>query len=106
MKICVCLSLALQVSKLKSHVDLHVCVRQRMSPEPSVLRVSYNIGVSILRQDPLENILDIFGRIFLNYFFESSWKNVRNDTTFVRMRSGDLLRDEKMSKKGTSLRQV
>ena len=30
---------------------------------------------------------------------------MKNDTTFVRMRSGDHLGDAKMSKKGTSLRQ-
>ena len=29
---------------------------------------------------------------------------MKNDTTFVRMRSGDHLEDVKMSKKGTSLR--
>ena len=28
---------------------------------------------------------------------------MKNDTTFVRMRSGDHLEDAKMSKKGTSL---
>ena len=52
---------------------------------------------------PLEAILVIFGRIFL---FESSWKKMKNDTTFVRMRSGDHLGDAKMSKKGTSLRRI
>ena len=31
---------------------------------------------------------------------------MKNDTTFVRMRSGDHLGDAKMSKKGTSLRQL
>ena len=31
---------------------------------------------------------------------------MKNDTTFVRMRSGDHLGDTKMSKKGTSLRQI
>ena len=31
---------------------------------------------------------------------------MKNDTTFVRMRSGDLLGDAKMSKKGTSLRWI
>ena len=32
-----------------------------------------------------------------------SWKNMKNDTTFVRMRRSDRLGDAKMSKKGTSL---
>ena len=61
-----------------------------------------------LRQDPLEAILVIFGRRALFYFFlfESSWKNMKNDTTFARMRSGDRLGDAKMSKKGTSLRRI
>ena len=53
-----------------------------------------------LRQDPLEAILVIFGRRALIFFlFESSWKNMKNDTTFVRMRSGDHLGDAKKSKR-------
>ena len=53
-----------------------------------------------LRQDPLEAILVIFGRRALIFFsFESSWKKMKNDTTFVRMRSGDHLGDAKMSKR-------
>ena len=56
---------------------------------------------------PLEAILAIFGRRALTFFlFESSWKNMKNDTTFVRMRSGDHLGDTNMSKKGTSLRRI
>ena len=31
---------------------------------------------------------------------------MKNDTTFVRMRSGDHRGDAKMSKKGTSLRRI
>ena len=31
---------------------------------------------------------------------------MKNDTTFVRMRSGDHLGEAKMSKKGTSLRRI
>ena len=58
-------------------------------------------------QDPLEAILAIFGRRALIFFlFESSWKRMKNDTTFVRMRSGDHFGDAKMSKKGTSLRRI
>ena len=54
---------------------------------------------------PLEAILVIFGRRALIFFlFESSWKKMKNDATFVRMRSGDHLGRHKMSKKGTSLR--
>ena len=60
-----------------------------------------------LRQDPVDAILVIFGRRALIFFlFESSWKKMKNDTTFVRMRSGDPLGDTKMSKKGTSLRRI
>ena len=59
-----------------------------------------------LRQDPLEAILVIFGRRALIFLFESSWKKIKNDTTFVRMHSGDHLGDAKMSKKGTSLRRI
>ena len=43
---------------------------------------------------------------FLLLLFESSWKIIKNDTTSVRMRSGDRLEDAKMSKKGTSLRRI
>ena len=54
----------------------------------------------VLRQDPLEAILVIFGRrALICFLFESSWKNMKNETTFVRMRSGDLLGDAKMAKK-------
>ena len=66
-------------------------------------------GECSLRQDPppLEAILVIFGRRALIFFlFESSWKKMKNDATFVRMRSGDHLGDAKMSKKGTSLRRI
>ena len=60
-----------------------------------------------LRQDPLEAILVIFGHGALIFFlFESSWKKMKNDATFVRMRCGDHLGDAKMSKKGTSLRRI
>ena len=56
---------------------------------------------------PLEAILVTFGRRALIFFlFESSWKKMKNDATFVRMRSGDHLGDAKMSKKGTSLRRI
>ena len=56
---------------------------------------------------PLEAILVIFGRRVLIFFlFESSWKKIKNDATFVRMRSGDHLGDAKMSKKGTSLQRI
>ena len=58
-----------------------------------------NCNQDQLRQDPLEAILVIFGRRALIFLFESSWKNMKNDTTFVRMRSGDPLGDAKMSKK-------
>ena len=57
-------------------------------------------------QDPLEAILVIFGRRALIFLFESSWKNIKNDSTFARMRSGDHLGDAKMSKMGTSLRRI
>ena len=60
-----------------------------------------------LRQDPLEAILVIFGRRALIFFcLKALGKKMKNDTTFVRMRSGDHLGDAKMSKKGTSLRRI
>ena len=55
---------------------------------------------------PFEAILVIFGRRALILLFERSWKNMKNDTTFVRMRSGDHLGDARMSKMGTSLRRI
>ena len=64
-------------------------------------------GFSIKAGPPLEAILVIFGRRALIFFlFESSWKKMKNDATFVRMRIGDHLGDAKMSKKGTSLRRI
>ena len=57
-----------------------------------------------LRQDTLGAVLVIFGGSFLNFFlFERSWKNLKNDTTFVRMCSSDHLGDAKMSKKHLAL---
>ena len=56
---------------------------------------------------PFEAILVIFGRRALIFFLlERSWKKMKNDATFVRMRSGDHLGDAKMSKTGTSLRRI
>ena len=60
-------------------------------------------------QDPLDatGILVIFGRRALIFFcLKALEKKTKNDTTFVRMRSGDHLGDAKMSKKGTSLRRI
>ena len=60
-----------------------------------------------LRQDPLEAILVIFGRRALIFFFVSKLlEKMKNDTTFVRMRSGDHLGYAKMSKRGTLLRRI
>ena len=59
-----------------------------------------------LRQDPLEAILVIFGRRALIFFVWKLLEKMKNDATFVRMRSGDHLGDAKMSKKGTSLRRI
>ena len=61
---------------------------------------------SIVKAGPLEAILAIFGGSFLLFLFEESWKIMKNDTTFVRMRSSDQLGDAKMAKKGTSLRWI
>ena len=67
--------------------------------------LSFNFFAESIRQDPLEAILVIFSRRSLIFvLFESSWENMKNDTTFVRMRSGGHHGDAKMSKKGTSLR--
>ena len=59
---------------------------------------------NVFRQDPLEAILVIFGGRALIFFVWKLLEKMKNDTTFVRMRSGDHLGDAKMSKKGTSLR--
>ena len=55
---------------------------------------------------PLEAISVIFGRWALIFFVWKLLDKNENDTTFVRMRSGDRLGDAKMSKKGTSLRRI
>ena len=49
--------------------------------------------------DPLEAILVIFGHSSLYFFGLKALKNMKKDTFFVRMRSGDHLGDAKMSKK-------
>ena len=81
------------------------------------IATSLNHGARKLKSDqklksrggapPLRLFLVIFGRRALIFFF--GWKlleKMKNDTTFVRMRSGDHLGDAKMSKKGTSLRRI
>ena len=75
---------------------------------PRIQKRKVPVERSLLKAGPpLEAILVIFGRRALIFFlFESSWKKMKNDTTFVRMRSGDRLGDAKMSKKGTSLRRI
>ena len=55
---------------------------------------------------PLEAILAIFGRGALFFLVWQQLEKMKNDTTFVRMRSDDHLGDAKMSKKGTSLRRI
>ena len=55
---------------------------------------------------PLEAILVIFGRRPLIFFCLKALEKMKNDATFVRMRSGHHLGDAKMSKKGTSLRRI
>ena len=59
-----------------------------------------------LRQDPLEAILVIFSRRALIFFVWKLLEKMKNDTTFVRMHSGDHLGEAKMAKKGTSLRRI
>ena len=52
---------------------------------------------------PFEAILVIFGRSFLNFFVWKVLENMKNDTTFVRMRSSDHPGDAKMSKRHLAL---
>ena len=93
-----------------SHSNFHLKPSQLDSTNKKPIRSGFLIwsAVFLSRQDPLEAILVIFGRraLFFFFLFESSWKKMKNDTTFVRMRSGDHLGDAKMSKKGTSLRRI
>ena len=71
-------------------------------------------GRSFLQRDeasfkagpPLEAIFVIFGPRALFFFVWKLLDKMKNDTTFVRMRSGDHLGDAKMLKKGTSLRRI
>ena len=59
------------------------------------------LKINSCQAGPRKAILVIFGRRAL-IFFESSWKNMKNDTTLVRMPNGDHLGDAKMSKDGPS----
>ena len=85
---------------------LHDITKCFLIQKPFVFCLTTCIFLKSLRQDPLEAILVIFGRTAFIFFFlfESSWKNMKNDTNFVRMRSGDHLGDAKISKKGSLLR--
>ena len=65
-------------------------------------KITFSSGIKAGPPPPLEveAILVIFGRRALIFFlFESSWKKMKNDTTFVRMRSGDHLGDAKCRKR-------
>ena len=64
------------------------------------------VAMYAFKAGPFEAILVIFGRRALFVFVWKLFENIKNDTTFVRMRSGDHLVDAKMSKKGTSLRRI
>ena len=64
---------------------------------------------SCLKGKTLDASIVIFGRSSLIFVFCSKGLakiNMKNDSTFVRMRNCDLHRDAKMLKKGTSLRQI
>ena len=62
---------------------------------------SLKLHQTSLRQDPFEVVLAIFGhRALIFFWFESSWKKMKNDTTFVHIRSGDHLGDAKKCQKG------
>ena len=60
----------------------------------------------MVKAGPLEAILIVLSCRFLLFLFESSRKNMKYDTTFVRVRNGGHYGDAKMSKNGTSLRQI
>ena len=63
--------------------------------------------VNHLRQDhPLEAILVIFRCRALIFFLWKDSENMKNNTTFMRMRTGDYYGDTKMLRKGTSLRWI
>ena len=87
--------------------DASLCLLYHGAKKSKMTKNSNQGGSCLKAGPPLEAILVIFGRRALIFFlFESSWKKMKNDTTFVRMRSGDHLEDAKMSKKGTSLRRI
>ena len=85
----------LSISKIWVHV-MTFC----LNVLPEALPAGQELRSAIIKAGPpLEAILVIFGRRALIFFlFESSWKKMKNDATFVRMRSGDHLGDAKMSK--------
>ena len=58
-----------------------------------------------LRWDALEGLSINFGRTSLIFCLKNC-KIMKNDTTSMRMRSGDHFGDAKMSKKGTLLRRI
>ena len=71
---------------------------QNLLQKKKIGTLNHSTFNSLLKFKAGPPILVIFGRRAL-IFFDSSWKNMKNDTTFVRMRSGDHLEDAKMSKR-------
>ena len=65
----------------------------------SILKLDLSWKALVLLR-PLEAILVTFGRSFLIFFcLYRYWKNMKNDTTLVRMRSNDHLGDAKIHKR-------
>ena len=95
------LSLSLLLTKVT-----HAQYRKRFRASHNYFENSTRSTFAVLRQDPpLEAILVIFGRRALLFFWKLLEK-MKNDATFVRMRTGDHLGDTKMSKTGASLRRI
>ena len=113
MRVCVCVCVCVSVCDVIVVCD-HKCLCPFRKQHDHVVMMHTDKNTMrcrkvFLRQDPLQAILVIFRRSFLILFcfvFESSWKNMKNDTTFVRVCSGDHLGDARMLKKGTSLRRI
>ena len=82
-----------------SHQD--ICLEQHTSlwHQSSPFCFGGETGPHLRQDPPLEAILVIFGRKALIFIcLKALGKKLKNDATFVRMRSGDHLGDAKMSK--------
>ena len=88
---------------LKHMAACHILVESQLRSPDNTTEASLAYLANVIKAGPpppFEAILVIFGsRALIFFLFESSWKKMKNDATFVRMRSGHHLGDAKCRKR-------